>query len=46
MTTRKELIEAVYAAIEQCIGHRFTQDFYRTLDELITLLDDGGEPPE
>ena len=37
-------IEAVYAAIEQRIGHRFTQDFYRTLDELITLLDSA--PPE
>ena len=40
-------IEAIYAGIEQRIGHRFTQDFYRTLDELITLLADAegqGEP--
>ena len=44
-------IEAVYADIEQRIGHAFTQDFYRTLDDLITRLadpagcaddDDGG----
>ena len=34
-------IEAVYATIEARIGHRFTQDFYRTLDELITLLAEG-----
>ena len=39
-------IEAVYAGIEQRIGHRFTQDFYRTLDELITLLADGDNPGE
>lgn len=51
-------IEATYAAIEARIGHRFTQDFYRTLDELITLLDTddgtdtdtgadaGGDPME
>jgi len=40
-------IEAIYAGIEQRIGHRFTQDFYRTLDELINLLADPqgqGEP--
>jgi DNA-binding MarR family transcriptional regulator len=35
-------IEAIYAGIEQRIGHRFTQDFYRTLDELITLLADAA----
>ena len=39
-------IEAVYAGIEQRIGHRFTQDFYRTLDELIALLADGEGPGE
>ena len=33
-------IEAVYADIEQRIGHAFTQDFYRTLDDLITRLAD------
>ena len=33
-------IEAIYAQIEQRIGPRFTQDFYRTLDELISLLGD------
>lgn len=36
-------IEQIYAGIEQRIGHRFTQDFYRTLDELIALLE---APPE
>jgi homoprotocatechuate degradation regulator HpaR len=35
-------IEAIYADIEQRIGHRFTQDFYRTLDELIATLDEGS----
>ena len=35
-------IEATYADIERRIGHRFTQDFYRTLDELITLLETGS----
>lgn len=35
-------IEAIYADIERRIGHRFTQDFYRTLDELIALLASGN----
>ena len=39
-------IEAVYAGIEARIGHRYTQDFYRTLDDLITLLDEGEPAPE
>ena len=39
-------IEAIYADIEKRIGHRFTQDFYRTLDELITLLDEAEPEPE
>ena len=36
-------IEATYAAIESRIGTEFIGGFYRTLDELITLL--GDAPP-
>lgn len=36
-------IEATYAAIEARIGAPFIDGFYRTLDELITLL--GEAPP-
>lgn len=32
-------VEAAYAAIETRMGHRFTADFYRTLDDLIAALD-------
>jgi homoprotocatechuate degradation regulator HpaR len=35
-------VEAAYAAIEGRIGRKFTQDFYRTLDDLIAALDDAG----
>lgn len=38
-------IEAIYREIEAHIGTDFARDFYRALDELIVLLDDGGEPP-
>ena len=34
-------VEAAYAAIEARIGREFTADFYRTLDDLITALDDS-----
>lgn len=34
-------VEAAYAAIEARIGREFTDDFYRTLDELIAALDKG-----
>jgi len=41
-------IEAIYADLEAQLGARFSQDFYRTLDELIGLLDGGAAtaPPE
>ena len=40
-------IEATYAAIESRIGTEFIGGFYRTLDELITLLGDAPPlPPE
>jgi homoprotocatechuate degradation regulator HpaR len=32
-------VEAAYADIEARIGHQFTADFYRTLDDLIAALD-------
>jgi homoprotocatechuate degradation regulator HpaR len=35
-------VEAAYAAIEARIGRKFTQDFYRTLDDLIVALDDAA----
>ena len=38
-------IEATYAAIESRIGAEFIDGFYRTLDELITLLGDAPPPP-
>ncbi len=38
-------IEATYAAIESRIGTEFIDGFYRTLDELITLLGEAL-PPE
>lgn len=37
-------IAATYAQIQRRIGHRFTREFYRTLDELIALLDADGAP--
>ncbi|WP_326539543.1 homoprotocatechuate degradation operon regulator HpaR [Pseudorhodoferax sp.] len=34
-------IDAIYAGIEARMGHGFTQEFYRTLDQLIASLDEG-----
>jgi homoprotocatechuate degradation regulator HpaR len=36
-------VEAAYAAIEARMGHAFTADFYRTLDDLILALDAPDE---
>jgi DNA-binding MarR family transcriptional regulator len=33
-------IEAIYSRIEAHIGADFTARFYRTLDELITMMDE------
>lgn len=38
-------IEAIYADIEAHIGLRFTQDFYRVLDELVARLEPADDDP-
>ena len=38
-------IEAAYAGIESLLGPAFCADFYRALDEVLTVLGDAGPPP-